>query len=238
MGSLAHLKILDDAIEQRCVLSKLPRFIQERWLTLVDRWMFKDDDDEEVKVSDDYPPFALPVQKSSVSSFVTKTGTARKTATIDSSSTKLGRKCVLCQQQHTLEHCEKFKNMNLQERNECVKRHGLCLASFMWGHRRRDCRHKKQCDVCKRYHPTFLHDFAWARTMTPQVSTAVKPTANATTHCARCIDTGGNCFSPIMPVWLWHQDDPENMVMVFAILDNQSDACYVNTPTLATGWCR
>ena len=38
--------------------------------------------------------------------------------------------------------------------------------------------------------------------------------------------------SLIVPVWLHHQDSPDKKIMVYALLDDQSDACFIKQGTL------
>ena len=38
----------------------------------------------------------------------------------------------------------------------------------------------------------------------------------------------------IVPVWLHHQNNPENKIKVYALLDEQSDACFIRESTLNT----
>ena len=42
----------------------------------------------------------------------------------------------------------------------------------------------------------------------------------------------GTSHSLIVPVWLHHQDDPRDKVKVYALLDEQSDACFLKESTL------
>ncbi|XP_030843475.1 uncharacterized protein LOC115924777 [Strongylocentrotus purpuratus] len=58
--------------------------------------------------------------------------------------------------------------MSLSERHDLIKKSALCFGCLKWGHRSRECRHKKQCAVCGRSHPTLLHDFSKS---TPDVQT-------------------------------------------------------------------
>ena len=40
--------------------------------------------------------------------------------------------------------------------------------------------------------------------------------------------------SLIVPVWLHHQNNPEDKIKVYALLDEQSDACFIRESTLNT----
>ncbi|XP_064640944.1 uncharacterized protein LOC135495877 [Lineus longissimus] len=245
MTSLSNLSILNDAIEQRRVIDKLPRFMQERWLTVVDKWRFGADSDGSGQVvNDSYPPFSRLVQfvkkharimsnpildrsssaptKSVVSvkpaqrsSFATGTETITEKATGPT-------KCVLCPKDntHAIDSCVKFKNMSLSDRKEAVKKHGLCLGCLKWGHRVRDCKSKHKCKTCSRAHPTLLHDDSF------------KP-VESTVHCTESSDVGSECLhTMIVPVYVYHVDDPSREVLVYTLLDDQSDTCFVSESVL------
>lgn len=42
----------------------------------------------------------------------------------------------------------------------------------------------------------------------------------------------GTSHSLIVPVWLHHEENPESKIKVYALLDEQSDACFVKESTL------
>ena len=71
-----------------------------------------------------------------------------------SSDTSSTLTCPLCKSQHLLESCCSFIAMSLSERHDFIMKKGLCFGCLKWGHRRQDCRHKKQCVNCGRFHPT------------------------------------------------------------------------------------
>jgi hypothetical protein len=134
----------------------------------------------------------------------------------------------LCKGEHYLDACADMKAMSLADRMGVVKKKGLCMACLRWGHMRKDCKRKKTGEVCKRAHPTMLHDYSF------------KCTPTATVH--RVVDIGsladvsdGECscsHSLIVPVLLHHARDPNHSKIVYALLDGQSDACFVNESVL------
>ena len=49
-------------------------------------------------------------------------------------------------------------------------------------------------------------------------------TARAMNNCVNCSNT---TTSMILPVWIHHKDDPDRRVKAYAVLDDQSDTCFV-----------
>jgi hypothetical protein len=208
MKTLTNLSVLDDASEHQKILAKLPRFIQNKWLIQVDNWIYGYEECDEnsgfsVPRRDTYPPFK------SLCQFIAKQariacnplslaerditdskqglnpklkmksdpGTPKTTSTF---SVIVNEKCVLCFDAHNLEGCKQFKDLSLSDRVSCVRRKGLCLGCFRWGHKKCDCRKKKQCDVCKRWHPTLLHDYSYTASSKNEDNTKSKTGQSAT----------------------------------------------------------
>ncbi|XP_038062585.1 uncharacterized protein LOC119733075 [Patiria miniata] len=144
--------------------------------------------------------------------------------------------CPLCKSQHQLDSCSSFAAMSLSERHDLIKKSGLCFGCLKWGHRIRECRHKKQCAVCGRSHPTLLHDFSKS---TPDVQTKDDTddkevvVVQSTTHRVQTLDVGENCsHALIVPVVVHHIKEPSAKVIVYALLDEHSDSCFVSDWTL------
>jgi len=69
-------------------------------------------------------------------------------------------KCPLCEGEHSLGYCPKFKEQTLPQRRETVRALKVCLCCLKVGHMIRSCRSKKHCsaDGCKSKHHRLLHD--------------------------------------------------------------------------------
>ena len=66
--------------------------------------------------------------------------------------------CKLCpRQHHTIRNCPKFLNMMVGERENFIRRHGLCLNCFSKSHRVQHCNSSHNCYTCDRRHNTLLH---------------------------------------------------------------------------------
>ena len=65
--------------------------------------------------------------------------------------------CVKCLKSHHLNDCEDFRRLTLKERQQFVKKSGLCFGCLRAGHLARNCRNRLTCKDCKKPHPTSLH---------------------------------------------------------------------------------
>ncbi|XP_043217008.1 uncharacterized protein LOC122379127 [Amphibalanus amphitrite] len=142
-------------------------------------------------------------------------------------------KCLLCPGRHITGLCDVFRSSSLDERHELVKRYRLCRGCLRAGHRWRECRRKETCDRCGKRHPTLLHDERLASVHretqekrsvhdgSTQTATSLQVTAErGTTPCSH---------SMIVPVRIWHRLHPELNLVTYAVLDSQSDACFLKS---------
>ena len=138
------------------------------------------------------------------------------------------RKCALCAGSHDLDRCEEFLQKSVDEREQVCKQRGVCFSCLRRGHRVRECQRKGQCNVCKKTHATLLH-----RPHT-QEKRESETREQATSNCVSvCLTSECNrtTTSMILPVWLYHRSKPEAAVQVYAVLDDQSDTCFITEET-------
>ena len=143
--------------------------------------------------------------------------------------------CELCQHQHGIKECEMFKRMTPCERNNKVNQLGLCRGCLRRGHRWKECRSRCKCDECGRLHPTVLHDESLLRKVETQADDKLKKPADRAPQ-ATSFRSGSvadaeeeSCsHSLVLPVLLSHDGNPEHQILVYAVLDAQSDACFVS----------
>ena len=142
-------------------------------------------------------------------------------------------KCVTCDGDHQVDECDMFNKMGLPEKNDVVMKHGLCRGCLQTGHIWRTCKKRKKCEQCFRWHPTVLHDDSRSP---PQRNTAVPSRApsrseetqvKAVALQVRANDKVSCSHTMIVPVRLEHADHPEHQTVVYALLDPQSDACFI-----------
>lgn len=138
----------------------------------------------------------------------------------------------MCKVSHSLDVCDLFLKKSLPERREFLKSNGLCFGCLKHGHRGKTCRARMTCSHCNQRHPTSLHDKDF---LNRQKQNETKKDA-VTSHRVR-INKNSNfssCIvnSHIQPVWVHHISDPENKILVYAIIDEQSDGCFIKETTL------
>ena len=107
---------------------------------------------------------------------------------------------------------------------------------------KKDCWGKKVCSTCKGFHPTSLH----TNIPKPKGKPGTSPKNSSMDVMSHHVNThkpgdGGFCdsHSLIVPVWLYQRGYPEKKELVYALLDNQSDACFVTEgilQKLAISW--
>ena len=168
--------------------------------------------------------------------------------------------CKLCSERHGVDACDKFKNMTVAERHEVVKEQRLCRGCLKTGHRWRNCWKKSRCEICDGLHPSLLHDESLKRSGPHGVTgataraqdgpavrlpgtaankPAVKTESTQTRATSLQVTVGSDggesvsCFhAMIVPVLLHQEDKPEHQEIVYALLDPQSDACFVSDSTM------
>ena len=71
--------------------------------------------------------------------------------------------CLVCDNKHPIEKCEKFLAMDVNQRAQLGKEKRLCFSCFESAdHQSRDCTRKKRCDMegCGKYHHPLIHGAA------------------------------------------------------------------------------
>ena len=135
--------------------------------------------------------------------------------------------CTFCKKaDHHLDACLKFKTEALEKRLEFVKENRLCFGCLKKGHASKDCRKRLTCSMCKKKHPTCLHENRSApekkEDRSDSESTSVPKSTSYTSQGVSTTST-----SMIVPVWLSASSRPDNELLVYAILDTQSDATFI-----------
>ncbi|KAM9306511.1 multiple C2 and transmembrane domain-containing protein 1 isoform 2-T3 [Pholidichthys leucotaenia] len=67
-------------------------------------------------------------------------------------------KCICCQQDHFIYKCDKFAAMPLKDRKKFVMDNNMCFSCLRVGHISKSCRQKVTCNICRRSHPSPLHE--------------------------------------------------------------------------------
>ena len=146
--------------------------------------------------------------------------------------------CAMCGKTHELESCKSYLDMDVKARKEFAKTKGLCFGCLRQGHVSRDCKDRKRCDSCKKGHPTSLHGDLKRELENTKPPSNQNETEKRTSHCTKSVsnkeELDGTISSMIVPVWVYHINKPENAVLVYALLDDQSDTTFVSLHTLTS----
>ncbi|XP_065361898.1 uncharacterized protein LOC135955477 [Calliphora vicina] len=127
-------------------------------------------------------------------------------------------KCPICQNPHKIYDCDRFLNMNTQDRWKEVKRIRACFSCLNVGHTTRECRRKKTCsnNGCQRKHNKLLHE----NTPCDPSSTLPCPTNQPQENVLSCSAKSNNkLLFRVLPVTLYgkncHMD-------IYALFDDGS----------------
>ena len=142
----------------------------------------------------------------------------------------------MCKKLHKLEACQQFLKLTLKQRKELVQSKGLCFGCLSWGHISKNCHRKDICKICKKFHPTSLHDSSYKpKKKVPKEKERSEEERNEFDEASSCrVDVGVKCSSHslIVPVSLNHHDNLARTTVVYAVLDDQSDACFIKKGVL------
>ena len=137
--------------------------------------------------------------------------------------------CPICKAAHDLDVCRQFLKKSLAERKDLIRANALCLGCLKWGHMKRNCRRRLVCKTCNGFHPTSLHSDPVPNE--GEQDSGSRDTQEVTSHRVNISDTKNvnpSCMhSLIVPVWIHHRKDIDNKLLTYALLDEQSDACFV-----------
>ncbi|KAJ8351224.1 hypothetical protein SKAU_G00227000 [Synaphobranchus kaupii] len=162
---------------------------------------------------------------------------AKKLAT--SSNETAVMTCIFCKKTgHTLHKCRKLMEKEVSERTKFVQVNKLCFGCLKSGHHSKSCDSRSVCDMCHKRHPTCLHeDRAKDDQRPPQAkpspsqeilqSSQHEETLTAATSHRAILGEAGMHTSAILPVWLSSATQPAQEVLVYALLDSQSDSTFI-----------
>lgn len=107
------------------------------------------------------------------------------------------------------------------------------------GYMYKECRGRKTCRTCNRRHPTSLHDgSAMPQDKPPNQENRESGLRNPICHYSEVRSMNSHAkfvsHSLMVPVWLYCESDPDHNcnIMVYALLDDQPDACFIKSSAL------
>ncbi|XP_039859773.1 uncharacterized protein LOC120716337 isoform X2 [Simochromis diagramma] len=151
--------------------------------------------------------------------------------------------CVFCKRAgHGLHKCRKFTEKPVAERVKFIQGEKLCFGCLNSGHLSKNCSNKMTCNTCSKRHPTCLHEERQRQEtkkeppkeqqvselketqhqVTQSQDIVNETTSNRVTHESKNTQT-----SAIVPVYISTQNEPSKEVLIYALLDTQSDSSFI-----------
>lgn len=124
------------------------------------------------------------------------------------------------------------------ERHKFVYKKMLCFGCLKPGHQSRICQNRSVCDICAKNHPTCLHEDRSRSVGNHGVTESFKKSTDPYQHRHTRVlneatsnqvmqEINNTCTSSIIPVWVSTTSEPEKEVLVYALLDTQSDTTFI-----------
>ena len=255
MQVIENLNVLNDYMENQKLLTKLPDWLVSRWNREATRKMKEEKKYPDFKTFTTFISAEADLLCNPISSCyavkeverttdstrqepnpkydgkksVHNTKTTEESSKEPNSTSKLQPQCSFCKRtDHLLNTCVKFKAETRDNKLNFVKENKLCFGCLRKGHMSSDCKKRLTCATCNKNHPTCLHEKRHPKKLEEkkrreeQEPTNVRKTTSCTSQGASTTST-----SMIVPVWLSSLSKPDKEVLVYAILDTQSDATFV-----------
>ena len=243
------LQVLNDDIQNRVMLSKLPDWLVSRWARHVYRFR------EQFRLYPSFADFVLFLVKESdiACDPVTCLTKQQDKKNVNSFNTiSVNCRCTFCDKEnHLIENCFKFKEKTMEEKKIFIMDNRLCFGCLKSGHISQSCTNRLKCSECNRQHPTPLHgdvkpkpDLTATRVDNSVQSNATKSAGSieksessqppeSSSHISLATNDGTCSKSTmIVPVWISSRDN-EKEFLIYALLDTQSDTTFVSKYTFA-----
>jgi len=154
--------------------------------------------------------------------------TSTKELKSQESGQKRSKLCPFCKGGHYLPDCQEFMQQSMEHRIGFVQQEKRCFGCLRTGHVTKNCRLHHTCQKCKGRHPTALHDDNRKREPSREVSQPSSSKDDAVHRAASLnADNGHSNTTHVVPVWLSTVTSPEAEILVYALLDTQSDSTFI-----------
>ncbi len=258
MMSIKGLEILNDERENQKLLMKIPEALVGRWARKADDYFEKHKRyppfskfvkfmAKEAKLANDPITSLSSLKGDKVISRDNQRSERARTMVANSnvSGEKKAPKCTFCEKPHFTDLCRGLGSKTSEEKNQFVKANRLCFRCLKRGHISKKCRSNVLCNECKQRHATAMCNGkrevkVGHSSIPPKISFedhvevpefVPKAVAESQVLSSRA-SNGGTCKSSmIVPVYVSHQEAPQHEVLVYALLDTQSDSSFILNET-------
>ncbi|CAI5689637.1 unnamed protein product [Oreochromis niloticus] len=242
------LSIFNDCEENQKLVQKLPNWAAARWNRQATQFMKESGKFPGLKDFAKFMSSEAEIMCNQITSnFTTDTGkgcqkdkrptssvlpTQAITETENTKGPNVKAPCMFCQSNgHKLHCCPQFNGKLLEERRKYIREKKLCYGCLKPRHSAKNCNYRLVCEVCKKKHPTCLHDFNYNndRSASNQIQTQIS-TEQAATTLSLNAEASEQCVSTsmIVPVWVSSEQHPGTESLVYALLDTQSDTVFID----------
>ena len=129
---------------------------------------------------------------------------------------------------HITAECRKFSRMTFIDQQSFIKKEGLCFHCLEKGHSKQECTSSVTCSKCSGKHATCLHRKPSDGSSTQSNSSGSQAATETTVH--RIQGQSGSkqtVTTMTMPVYISSAEDPTNEILIYALIDGQSDKTYI-----------
>ena len=143
---------------------------------------------------------------------------------------------------HGIHKCRKFIEKPVADRVKFIQTEKLCFGCLNLGHQSKSCSNRMVCDTCSKRHPTCLHEDRSKQEQEQKreqsketihgkerktQSTQLQDITKETTSNRVVQDGNSTQTSAIVPVYVSTLSDSSKEVLVYALLDSQSDSSFI-----------
>ena len=261
MRTLKYMEGLNSEDTLKRITSKLPSSVGERWCRFANKMLESEERlltfhdvvkfvTQEAALATDpvFSPEALKeARKNEFTSSSSSNNNGRRVKSASSFSTNATppeeqpppcSSCPFCNSKHhSLENCSSFVKKTVKERKAFVQEARICFGCLRYGYVSRRCRNRKVCKTCSMPHPTVLHDESkispkHSREDQARVVQSAEATSSCTSTCNVTGTTDTITNSMIVPVRIYHQDNAEQQVVIYALLDPASNGTFIKESIL------
>ena len=138
--------------------------------------------------------------------------------------------CIYCTLNHDIDDCPEYKKLDMKSKKAFIFRKRLCFScykSVTSTHTSKTCTNKRKCNVCNELHPTGLHVYTNESSPDPPIVTVATGCNVKTQGNEQGKDVNKVVSLCIVPVKVRHKLNPDNVLTMYAMLDNCSEGTFV-----------